>query len=48
MSSTNRGKPRNISDYYVTPQTEIKKFLDAWKEDVSWQQDIKGYVILDP
>lgn len=48
MSSTNRGKPRNISDYYITPQAEINKFLDAWSEDVNWQQDINGEVILDP
>lgn len=48
MSSTNRGKPRNVSDYYVTPQAEIKKFLDAWSEDVKWKQHIRGYVILDP
>lgn len=48
MSSTNRGKDRNISDYYVTPKKAIKDFLDAFSEDVNWQKDINGYVILDP
>lgn len=36
MSSTNRGKPRNISDYYVTPQKAIIDFLDTFSEDVNW------------
>ena len=48
MSSTNRGKDRNVSDYYVTPKSAIKDFLDAFSEDVNWQQDISEYVILDP
>jgi hypothetical protein len=35
MSSTNRAnaKERHTSDYYVTPQSEIKLFLDRWMHD---------------
>ena len=29
MSFTNRDKHRNVSDYYVTPTSEINTFLDA-------------------
>ena len=31
MSSTNRGYDRHISDYYVTPVNEIKKFWEEFK-----------------
>lgn len=48
MSSTNRGKNRNISDYYITPKQAIVDFLEEWSEDINWKQDINGYVILDP
>jgi hypothetical protein len=48
MSSTNRGKDRNLFDYYITPQPAIHTFLDAWSEDINWQKHISGYVILDP
>ena len=30
MSSTNRGGDRHASDYYITPKSEIKKFLSAF------------------
>lgn len=45
MSSTNRGSDRHISDYYVTPQYEIKKF---WNKFTEIHGDMKGSVILDP
>lgn len=48
MSSTNRGKERNISDYYVTPENAISDFLNAFSEDINWQQNINGCAILDP
>ena len=31
MSSTNRGRDRNKYDYYITPQIEIKKFFEIFK-----------------
>ncbi len=34
MSSTNRGNDRHASDYYVTPQDEIKKFLLELEKDI--------------
>ena len=45
MSSTNRGGDRHVSDYYVTPKYEIKKFL---KEFLSHNEIASDYVILDP
>lgn len=48
MSSTNRGGSRNVSDYYVTPQKAIVDFLNAFSEDVNWQQNINSYAMLDP
>ena len=30
MSSTNRGGKRHVSDYYVTPQEDVKQFLAAF------------------
>ena len=33
MSSTNRGGDRHASDYYITPEIEIKRFLSAFLED---------------
>ena len=44
MSSTNRGYDRHKSDYYVTPQKEIRKFLKEFKEHKS--KDV--FHILDP
>ena len=45
MSSTNRGADRHISDYYVTPICEIKKFWDEFKK----HNDIKDIkYVLDP
>jgi hypothetical protein len=44
MSSTSRGGQREASDYYVTPQTEILKFLQAWKRF----PEFKDKNILDP
>ena len=44
MSSTNRGGKREVSDYYVTPRSEIVRFLNAW-DRVSF---IKQARILDP
>lgn len=45
MSSTNRGGDRHASDYYVTPQYEIEKFLEKFVENnevnVRW-------TVLDP
>ena len=35
MSFINRDKHRNVSDYYVTPTSEINTFLDARGEDVN-------------
>lgn len=43
MSSTNRGYKRHKSDYYVTPQEDIIKFLNEFEKE----EDIKGN-ILDP
>lgn len=43
MSSTNRGYKRHKSDYYVTPQKDIKVFLGEFVK----HEAIKGYV-LDP
>lgn len=46
MSSTNRSAVRAPNDYYVTPVTEIVKFLKAWREDVhplAWPEKV-----LDP
>jgi hypothetical protein len=34
MSSTARGKTREASDYYKTPQAPIRAFLKAWQEDL--------------
>lgn len=45
MSSTNRGADRHISDYYVTPMYEIKKFWDEFKKHNNIE-DIK--YVLDP
>ena len=45
MSSTNRGYDRHISDYYVTPVDEIKKF---WKEFKKHNDTIGVYNVLDP
>lgn len=45
MSSTNRGAERNESDYYITPQAEIDKFLAAM---YTLQPDFLDGVILDP
>lgn len=45
MSSTN-GQSKFPNEYYITPISEIVKFLEAWREDVhplSWPQRI-----LDP
>ena len=44
MSSTNRGGVREISDYYVTPQNEILKFLYAWDNN-EW---LRRHRVLDP
>ena len=44
MSSTNRGSIREVSDYYVTPIPEIKKFLRAWDNE----SFIQRATILDP
>lgn len=33
MSSTNRGYQRHKSDYYVTPQADVKLFLDHFVKD---------------
>lgn len=45
MSSTNRGSDRHVSDYYITPTNEIKKFWVEFKKynDIS---DIN--YVLDP
>jgi len=43
MSSTNRGYNRHKSDYYITPQEEIIKFLEVFEKE----EDITGN-ILDP
>ncbi len=45
MSSTNRGRSRNISDYYITPEEEINKFLDKFLHD---HYLIRNCRILDP
>jgi len=45
MSSTNRGRSRNISDYYITPEEEINKFLDAFFKHTLIDDSSK---ILDP
>lgn len=45
MSSTNRGSDRHISDYYVTPVSEVKKF---WKEFKKHNDIIDIYDVLDP
>lgn len=34
MSSTNRGYDRHKSDYYITPQHDVKEFLDLWIQDI--------------
>lgn len=49
MSSTNRGGDRHVSDYYVTPQKEIIRFLKAFKSHVI-QYDFfqRPLEILDP
>lgn len=45
MSSTNRGKDRNASDYYITPIAEIEKFLG---EVLNHEPTFLGGTILDP
>lgn len=45
MSSTNRGADRHISDYYVTPVNEIKKF---WEEFKKHNDIIDIDYVLDP
>lgn len=45
MSSTNRGRSRNISDYYITPEEEINKFLDSFLGDSDYCKD---FDVLDP
>jgi len=45
MSSTNRGRSRNISDYYITPEEEINKFLDKFLGEHSFERHCR---ILDP
>lgn len=45
MSSTNRGADRNKFDYYVTPKTEIHKFLSEFLKN---HKEIKYFNILDP
>lgn len=44
MSSTSRGGIRETSDYYVTPVSEIVKFLEAWDDINPWED----WKILDP
>lgn len=41
MSSTNRknAQKRHISDYYVTPQSEIVNFFSHWIEDLEDEND---------
>jgi len=43
MSSTNRGDDRHKYDYYVTPKSEIRKFMNEFKYEIS-----KDDKILDP
>lgn len=45
MSSTNRGYDRHISDYYVTPVSEIKKF---WREFKAHNDISDTKCVLDP
>ena len=50
MSSTNRGYNRHKSDYYITPQIEIEKFLYCFQYDIlqkstEYMQELK---YLDP
>lgn len=45
MSSTNRGGDRHVSDYYVTPQAEITRFLNRF---VQREQYAMSRTILDP
>ncbi len=47
MSSTNRGGQRHISDYYVTPVSDIVVFLDALKSIIPDILD-EHKSILDP
>lgn len=45
MSSTNRGYDRHVSDYYITPINEIKKFWEEFKA----HHDISNInYVLDP
>lgn len=44
MSSTNRGSDRNISDYYITPISEIIKFKTEAEKFI----DFNNKVIIDP
>lgn len=44
MSSTNRGRDREKSDYYITPIEEIEKFLVEFDKICP----LKGKYILDP
>lgn len=46
MSSTNRGYNRHKSDYYVTPISEIDKFLDKFIKVNDFE--INKHVVLDP
>lgn len=46
MSSTNRGYERHKSDYYVTPVSEISKFLDEFTKVNKINLD--KLIVLDP
>jgi hypothetical protein len=50
MSSTNRtnAKDRHIADYYVTPQSSIREFLEAFNEDFPRCILDEPITILDP
>jgi hypothetical protein len=48
MSSTNRGRGREISDYYKTPTKEIQRFLLAAQKDFQELRDLSQLSILDP
>lgn len=48
MSSTNRGGERHVSDYYITPQEEIIRFLSAFENVYKDQVDFKSDSFYDP
>lgn len=47
MSSTNRGYDRHATDFYVTPPSCVREFLQAWKKDMP-EYNFRRACYLDP